>query len=205
MTERRNIARGDKTNSINGGKTCCTELHSHRFPVFHVPDFIKILPPVAPILGCSPVPVPAKQLDVQVLDHEGLDVRIAFGGYRVAAERKDRRGEDPGLGLVDVHVVNERQVPDAAGDGHVKVVFHTAGQGTVPHPQVTVALVGVEWDKNDLGPLLGRDPGQLGKLDVVADHDLNAAADPRSVRNPSPQCSGGKLAERETTQYSHGK
>ena len=69
-----------------------------------------------------------------------------------------------------------RQVADAAGDGHIALVFDSAGAGAVAHPGVPVLRIGQERHKEDFHIALGQDARQFRELHVVADQDADRAA-----------------------------
>ena len=55
---------------------------------------------------------------IEVVDDDRFDVGIAFGGNGVAGEFDVGRREDARLGVVDVGVLDERQIARTTGDGH---------------------------------------------------------------------------------------
>ena len=151
-------------------------LDLERLVVFLVDDPVQVAAAVVPVLHAAGFAVAAELLEVQVVDDHRFDVRIAFGGDGIAGELDVGRREDPRLGVVDVGVLDERQVARAAGDRHVQMVLDAAGLGAMPDAQVAVSRVGVERHEDDLRPLLRGDAGQLGELDVVADLNRDPAA-----------------------------
>ena len=120
--------------------------------------------------------MPAKLLEIQIVNDDGFDIRIAFGSHRVAGELDVGRRKNSRLGVMDVGVFDKRQIARAAGDRHVQVVLDTPGLGAMPNPQVAVPGIGIERHKDDLRSLLRGDSSQFGKLDVVADLNRDATA-----------------------------
>ncbi len=110
----------------------------------------------------------AQLFEVEVVDDHRFDVRIAFGGHGIASKLGVRGRKDSRLGVVNVGVLDERQIAGAAGDRHVQDGSRCSVLGAVANPQIAVSRVGVERHKDNLRALLGGDPRQFGELDVVA-------------------------------------
>ena len=100
--------------------------------------------------------VMSQLFEVEVVNNHGFHIRIAFGSDGVPGKLDVRRREDPGLGVVDVGVLDERQIARTAGDRHVKMVLDAPRLGTVPDSQITVTCIRVERYENDLRPLSAR-------------------------------------------------
>ena len=82
--------------------------------VLDVHHLVEIPPAVVPVLDRAALPVAAEHLHVDVVDDHHLHVGRRFGGHGVAGELDVGRREDSRLGVVDVGVLDERQVPRAA-------------------------------------------------------------------------------------------
>lgn len=79
-----------------------------RLVSFVVDDSVEVLPPIVPVLHSPGVAVAPQLLEIQVVNNHGLHIGIAFGGNGIAGELGVGRGENPGLGIMDVGVLDKR-------------------------------------------------------------------------------------------------
>ncbi len=78
--------------------------------------------------------------------------------------------------VVDIGVLDLRQVAGAARHHHEQVVFDGAGLGAMADAEIRRAIVRVVRAEQDLRALARGDARELGELDVVADVDGDTAA-----------------------------
>lgn len=85
--------------------------HLVRFAVLLVDDLVDVAAAVVPVLhAATAVPVDPQHLHVDVVNDERFDIGGALGGDGIAGEFRIGRGEDGRLCVVNVGVLNKRQV-----------------------------------------------------------------------------------------------
>ena len=106
----------------------------HPVYIVFVVHSIDVDSPVVPVPSSPTGLVLGQKPQIQVVEDHRLDVRAALRGDCVSAEGEVRRREDARLGIVDVGVVDERQVADTTRDSGVDVVLDAPGLCAVPDP-----------------------------------------------------------------------
>ena len=115
-------------------------------------------------------------VEAQVGEGHLLDVRRGVGGDAVARERKITGRQDAALRVLDVEVVDARQVAHVARQHDVALVLDRARLRAVAHAQIALAGVGAERHEQDHRALVDEVPAEFGELAVVADHDPDRPA-----------------------------
>ena len=105
-----------------------------------------------------------QRIDREIGDRHHLDIRRGVGGDAVAGERKVARGEHAALRILDVDVLDIRQVADIAGHGDVALVLDRARLRAIAHAQIALPLVGHERHEQKMHALVDQMAGEFGKL-----------------------------------------
>jgi hypothetical protein len=74
------------------------------------------------------------------------------------------------------------QVAHGPGNGDVNLIFNCPRMAAIAHPQEALAVIGARRNEDDVGAHLADLAAQLGKFNVVADQDGDAAM--RRVEHP---------------------
>ena len=82
----------------------------------------------------------------------------------------------PGLGVLDVEVVDVAEVARHARGHDVALVLDRPRLAAIANPQIAVAGIGVERHEEDARALVGQPSCDLRELRIVADHDADRAA-----------------------------
>jgi hypothetical protein len=85
-----------------------------RIAIFLVDDFVQIAAAVVPVLHVALHLVAAEQFHVDVVNDHRFDVGIALGADRVAGELGVGGRENRALGVVQIGILDERQIARAA-------------------------------------------------------------------------------------------
>ena len=124
-----------------------------------VGNVVDVLTAIAPVVRRPSVSVATEQLDIDVMHHDGLDVRMTLRPDAITAETEVHRREDTRLRVVDIRVVHKGEITEATGGNDVDVIFDAARLSTIADAEIAMTLIGIERTKNDLSAVFGRDPG----------------------------------------------
>lgn len=111
------------------------------------------------------------EIDVGDEGHFGVGGGLGLDG--IDGKSEVAGGEDGGLSVLDVHVVDAGEVANASRDHDVAFVFDGAGAGAVSDAVVAVLGVGLKGDKEDLHSFLSHEAREFGEFDVVADENAD--------------------------------
>ena len=112
-----------------------------------------------------------KERQVTVGNENLLCAGCCHGTLAVGGESEVAGCEHSRLRILNVHVVNARQVTHTSRDGHITLVLHSSCLSTHLHAGISVLRVGVERHKQDLHAVLSHDARQLGELYVITNKD----------------------------------
>lgn len=92
----------------------------------------------------------------------------SFRGDAIPGKGEITGGEDAGLGILHVHVVDTRKVADVAREDDEALVFDGSRLRAVAHAHITLAIVGAEGNEDDPRAFIDQPAPQLGEFALVA-------------------------------------
>src|SRR5690606_5055186 len=140
------------------------------------PKAVKILPPVLKVSNTSQVVKLLQQVEIHIDKKGAFGIGSGFSLNAIYRERKIGGGEHRALGVLDVHVVYLRKIPHRACNRDITLILDGSGLGTESYAGITVLGVSHEGNEQDLHPLVGQDPGDLGELNIVTDQHTHLSA-----------------------------
>lgn len=113
------------------------------------PCFVEVLTAVAEVADGSVSMEFRELIEVDIGNENHLSVRCCLCAPSVIRELEVTRGEHSRLRILDVHILNARQIAYTAGNSHVALILDGPGLRTDTHPVVGILRVGHEAERKE--------------------------------------------------------
>src|SRR5690606_37481915 len=96
-------------------------------------DAVEIEAPIAQVLNRAALAAGEEIREAQIGNRDRLGVRRSVGGDAVTCKGKIRRGQYRAFGIVNVHILNVRQIADDARGDDIALVLDGARVTAISH------------------------------------------------------------------------
>ena len=139
-------------------------------------DSVKLVAPVGAISDASTVSGLIERVHSQIGQRDRLHIRFGVGRDAVSCEVEVAGREDTTLSILNVHVMNSREVADVTSQHYIALVFDGSCLSRVSNSEVTLTFGRTERHEENVGALIGEVAGQFRKFAVVANENTDGAA-----------------------------